>query len=69
MYGGTFYFNNYVTPLTQTTITISNSKAYNNGGTIYITGTTANTIALDSLTITNTNALGNGGTVYVSNPS
>ena len=54
--GGTFWINNFKTPtgFTQTGITISNSKAFNNGGTFYVTGTSVQTLDVSTISVAHT---------------
>ena len=50
-------------------MTVTNSYAYNNGGTFYIMGTAVSTIKLDLLSVTTTYAEKLGGMMYVDNPN
>jgi hypothetical protein len=46
--GGTIYFKNHLNPHSSSSNTITNSIAYNNGGTFYFTGASANLVTLNS---------------------
>ena len=69
--GGTFYITNPITPigLVQSGISISNSKAYWNGGAFYVSGTTTQTLDISTITVTTTWASNFGGMMYVDNPN
>jgi len=64
--GGVFHLDNPVSvTLHQTAIT--NSKAFNNGGVFYMSGTSDQVLTLDTLVIATSEAVLNGGVIYSDN--
>jgi hypothetical protein len=48
-------------------LTVTNTKAYNQGGAFYISGTSVNTMNLDMFSIKNTSADADGGMMFLNN--
>ena len=66
--GGTFYLKD-IQSFTQSSISVTTSYAFYNGGIFYITGTATNTLDLETLTFTTASAGNNGGSFYIDNPN